>query len=54
MDLIWKKDNHIALNLSNYLTDIGSIPFRFEVDNIPTSGIEYGGSLSLLYSCLIF
>lgn len=34
--------------LSNYLSTIGKTPIKFEVGNITTSGIEYGGSLSLL------
>lgn len=42
-----EKYNKRALTLNNYLENIGKAPVRFEVDNITTSGIEYGGSISL-------
>jgi hypothetical protein len=40
--------------LSNYLSNIGDTPVRFEVDNITTSDIEYGGSLSLKTQEIVF
>ena len=42
-----EKYNDTALSFDNYLSNIGKSPVRFEVDNITTSGVEYGGSLSL-------
>lgn len=42
-----EKYNDTALSFDNYLSNIGKSPVRFEVDNIATSGVEYGGSLSL-------
>lgn len=49
-----EKYNERALTLTNYLKNIGKAPVRFEVDNITTSGIEYGGSLSLKTSEIVF
>jgi hypothetical protein len=46
--------NDTALTLTNYLENIGKSPQRFEVDNITTSGIEYGGSLSLKTNEIVF
>ncbi|RDY57742.1 TolB family protein [Flagellimonas nanhaiensis] len=36
-----------SLRLENYLVNVGVTPIRLEVDNLTTSGVEYGGSLSM-------
>lgn len=41
-------------SLNSYFTNVGNTPIRFEVDNITTSGIEYGGSLSLKTKQIVF
>ncbi len=43
-----------SLTLENYLSNVGKTPTRFEVDNITTSEVEYGGSLSLSTNEIVF
>jgi|GEM_PF-3545485 len=42
-----EKYNDTTVSFENYLSNIGKTPVRFEVDNITTPSIEYGGSMSL-------
>ena len=49
-----EKYNDTAFALNNYLSNIGDTPVRFEIDNITTSGVEYGGSLSLSTKEIVF
>ncbi len=42
-----EKYEAVSLELNNYLSNVGKTPTRFELENITTNEVEYGGSFSL-------